>query len=196
MGDDGSLSTVYSVQAIAISNLVSYVLGHSDLQTVLITAAIRIAQCMGLDRQAQSLPPADSELSGDDSAPWRARVENETVRRIWWQLIIQDYFEIAFANNYSMSDFLRGNSILPMVCLICCALYADSSSQSFVETDSTLRCPRIATTMICERERFRSLQSHPTVLSLQKVSALIISVTCHDAKGWSPSCVPNALTCR
>lgn len=186
--EDGSLYIVYSIQAIAISNLVSYVLGHSDLQTVLITAAIRIAQCMGLDRQAQTLPPADSELSGDDSASWRARVENETVRRIWWQLIIQDYFEIAFANNYSMSD---------MVCLICWGLYADSSSQLFVETDSTLRCPRTATTMICERERFRSLQSHPTALSLQKVSALINkSVTCHDANGWSPSCVPNALTCR
>ncbi|KAJ9646183.1 hypothetical protein H2204_000846 [Knufia peltigerae] len=93
--------SLYSIQAIVISNLVSYVLGHSDLQTVLIATAIRIAQCMGLDRQNPDEPPADarSPYNGDLSS-WKARVSSQTARRIWWQLIIQDYFEIAFANNY------------------------------------------------------------------------------------------------
>jgi hypothetical protein len=73
-----------------------YVLGHSDLQTVLVATAIRIAQCMGLDKQV------DNHNSHMESPPsFESKVKDEVVRRIWWQLIIQDYFEIAFANRYS-----------------------------------------------------------------------------------------------
>lgn len=88
---------VHSVQSILISNLVAYVLGHSDLQTVLIASAIRIAQCMGMDKQedVSSSPEAYQSLT------WEKRVQREVVRRVWWQLIIQDYFEIAFSNAYS-----------------------------------------------------------------------------------------------
>lgn len=89
---------MYSIQAILISNLVSYVLGHSDLQTVLIATAIRVAQCMGLDKQSPVLQVA---ATAENDVAWKSRVEVATVRRVWWQLIIQDYFEIAFANNYS-----------------------------------------------------------------------------------------------
>lgn len=83
-----------------ISNLVAYVLGHSDLQTVLIASAIRIAQCMGMDKQEDIL----SNTRAYDSLTWEKRVEREVVRRVWWQLIIQDYFEIAFSNAYSMNS--------------------------------------------------------------------------------------------
>ncbi|KAK6376044.1 hypothetical protein LTS17_007295 [Exophiala oligosperma] len=71
---------------------------------------------MGLDRQNPDEPPADarSPYNGDLSS-WKARVSSQTARRIWWQLIIQDYFEIAFANNYiaclmpSLVDKLNSN---------------------------------------------------------------------------------------
>ena len=85
--------SIYALQAIVVSNLVVYVLGHSDLQTVLIATAIRIAQCMGFDKHAKD--PRDTPSEGSS---WMKMVHQELVRRVWWQLIIQDYFEIAFAN--------------------------------------------------------------------------------------------------
>lgn len=89
------------MQAIVISNLVVYVLGHSDLQTTLIATAIRIAQCMGLDKQAKQEKFSVERRVGDESE-WKDKINAEVNRRVWWQLIIQDYFEIAFANNFSM----------------------------------------------------------------------------------------------
>ena len=89
--------SICALQAIVISNLVVYVLGHSDLQTVLVATAIRIAQCMGLDKQVEDETYAVNGLDAG-VGQWHEKIRRQLVRRIWWQLITQDYFEIAFSN--------------------------------------------------------------------------------------------------
>ncbi|KAI1504697.1 hypothetical protein F5X99DRAFT_347314 [Biscogniauxia marginata] len=42
--------SIYSVQSIVISTLVAHPLGHSNAHYILLSAAIRIAQCLGLDK--------------------------------------------------------------------------------------------------------------------------------------------------
>lgn len=93
-GDKSGTDTkvVYSCQAIITSTLLGHCLGHSDLNTVLISSAIRIAQCMGLDKQSKL---------GSGVHSWPDQVSHETTRQVWWQLCIQDYFAVAFANTYS-----------------------------------------------------------------------------------------------
>jgi hypothetical protein len=53
---------------------------------------------MGLDKQTNT-GSTDTTLGSPQTT-----ANDEVVRRVWWQLIIQDYFEIAFANRYSNVD--------------------------------------------------------------------------------------------
>ncbi|KAI1370208.1 hypothetical protein F4677DRAFT_458029 [Hypoxylon crocopeplum] len=91
--------SIYSVQAIAISTLVAHPLGHSNTHYVLLSAATRIAQCLGLDKvkDPKSKPPCLSV------ADWNNATDHESKRRIWWQLIIQDYFAVPFAETYTIN---------------------------------------------------------------------------------------------
>lgn len=76
--------------------LLGTALGIVIWNTVLISSAIRIAQCMGLDKQR--------EISVEMS--WDCKVKREVVKRVWAQLCIQDYFSVAFANTYSTLIFI------------------------------------------------------------------------------------------
>ncbi|KAI5917494.1 hypothetical protein F4810DRAFT_44045 [Camillea tinctor] len=91
--------SIYSVQSIVISILVAHPLGHSNAHYILLSAAIRIAQCLGLDKvqERSHLKPQASQKEWDNA------VENEVKCRVWWQLIIQDYFAVPFVDTYSIN---------------------------------------------------------------------------------------------
>ncbi|KAI1486023.1 hypothetical protein F5X96DRAFT_657110 [Biscogniauxia mediterranea] len=91
--------SIYSVQSIVISILVAHPLGHSNAHYILLSAAIRIAQCLGLDK-IKHKPRQESQSSPEE---WESVVENEVKRRVWWQLIIQDYFAVPFVDTYSIN---------------------------------------------------------------------------------------------
>jgi hypothetical protein len=85
--------TIYSVQAICICAMVANVLDSSDQMTVLVNAAVRIAQCLGLHR----IP---DELEG--SLHWSTMVQREVGRRIWWKLVELDYHSMPYTGTLSM----------------------------------------------------------------------------------------------
>jgi hypothetical protein len=85
--------TIYSVQAICICAMVANVLDSSDQMTVLVNAAVRIAQCLGLHRI-----PGESETSQD----WPTMVQREIGRRIWWKLVELDYHSMPYTGTLSM----------------------------------------------------------------------------------------------
>jgi hypothetical protein len=85
--------TIYSVQAICICAMVGNVLDSSDQMTVLVNAAIRIAQCLGLHRI-----PDEPERSID----WSTTVHREVGRRIWWKLVELDYHSMPYTGTLSI----------------------------------------------------------------------------------------------
>lgn len=85
--------TIYSVQAICICAMVGNVLDSSDQTTVLVNAAVRIAQCLGLHR----IPDEPEE-----SIDWPAMVQREVGRRIWWKLVELDYHSMPYTGTTSM----------------------------------------------------------------------------------------------
>jgi hypothetical protein len=93
--------SLYSIQAIVISTRIAHNLGRSDLNATLIGAAARIAHCLGLHKITDSSTGDDRALSGAD---WYERVEIETGKRVWLQLVIQDHFQIPFTDSYSEFD--------------------------------------------------------------------------------------------
>jgi hypothetical protein len=91
--------TVYSIQAICICAMVANVLDSSDQMTVLVNAAIRIAQCLGLHRI-----PDEPEISTD----WPTTVHREVGRRIWWKLVELDYHSMPYTGTLSMPSASLG----------------------------------------------------------------------------------------
>lgn len=88
---------VYTVQAIAISTEVAHNLGHSESNAILFSAAVRIAQCLGLHRIT------DAATSSGFPTPekWHENIEREVGKRIWCILLIQDHFAISYNDSYS-----------------------------------------------------------------------------------------------
>jgi hypothetical protein len=105
----GNLS-LYSVQAIAISTEVAHNLGLSNLNATLSSAAVRIAQCLGLHKisDAPSLCVTPSDI-------WHEKIEREIGKRVWCQIVLQDHFAIPFTDSYciSLSHF---STSLPLNC--------------------------------------------------------------------------------
>jgi hypothetical protein len=86
--------TIYSIQAICICAMVANALDSSDRMTVLVNAAVRIAQCLGLHRI-----PDESEIYID----WPTTVHREVGRRIWWKLVELDYHSMPYTGTLSTS---------------------------------------------------------------------------------------------
>lgn len=90
--------SIYAVQAIVISTEVAHNLGLSELNATLFSAAIRIAECLGLhkieDQTTTSLSPAEA---------WCQNVEIEVGKRVWCQMVIQDHFAIPFTDSYGIN---------------------------------------------------------------------------------------------
>ena len=96
---------MYSVQAIVISTEVAHNLGLSDLNATLSSAAIRIAQCLGLHKIINA-PNPDIKTAHQ----WHETLERELGKRVWWQLVIQDHFAIPFTDTYSECDIQETNA--------------------------------------------------------------------------------------
>ncbi|KAF2758319.1 hypothetical protein EJ05DRAFT_510258 [Pseudovirgaria hyperparasitica] len=93
--------SVHSVQAIATLTLAAHTLGYSNNQSVLLAAATKLAQGLGLHK-------LNNEARG-------SVVEKETGRRTWLQLCTQDWFSIPFSEAYLINP-LYSTSELPKNC--------------------------------------------------------------------------------
>ncbi|OAA75940.1 Zn(2)-C6 fungal-type DNA-binding domain protein [Akanthomyces lecanii RCEF 1005] len=96
MSDPSSI--VYSIQAIAISTRYAHNIGFSDSITNLLASAVGLAQAMGLHR----IKSAEADDQQSVVTP-HERIELENGKRLWWQLVVQDYFAIPFTESYSIS---------------------------------------------------------------------------------------------
>ncbi|KAI8651877.1 C6 zinc finger domain containing protein [Fusarium sp. Ph1] len=89
--------SLYSIQAIVISTEVTHNLGLSQLNATLFSAAIRMAECLGLHKievdDAGLLNPVEN---------WHESLEREVGRRVWLQMIVQDHFAIPFTDSYGI----------------------------------------------------------------------------------------------
>lgn len=87
-------AVLHSVQAIAISTEVAHNLGQSQLNATLLSAAIRLAESLGI----HTIQDTHSEILN-----WEVKIEKEVGKRVWCQLIIQDHFAIPFTDSYIIS---------------------------------------------------------------------------------------------
>ncbi|EFX06586.1 c6 zinc finger domain containing protein [Grosmannia clavigera kw1407] len=102
--------SLYSVQAIVISTHIAHNLDRSELNATLIGAAVQIAHSLGLHKISDP-PTLENGGKGTDTAVgWHERVEIETGKRVWAQLLIQDHFQIPFTNSYGGWRVLRSRS--------------------------------------------------------------------------------------
>ncbi|CAK7219940.1 hypothetical protein SEUCBS140593_004064 [Sporothrix eucalyptigena] len=88
--------SLYAVQAIVISTRIAHNLDRTDLNAILVGAAVRIAHCLGLHKISD---PVDADAT-DNTFNWHERVEIETGKRVWLQLVIQDHFQIPYTDTY------------------------------------------------------------------------------------------------
>ncbi|KAF2173363.1 hypothetical protein M409DRAFT_48351 [Zasmidium cellare ATCC 36951] len=92
LGEFASKPHIYSIQTIQILALSALILGLSNQQFMMLGAAVRMAQSLGLQRLT---------YDGKDSTSEDTRIHRETCRRVWWNLAMQDWFSIS---SYDMSS--------------------------------------------------------------------------------------------
>ncbi|OOF99347.1 hypothetical protein ASPCADRAFT_137709 [Aspergillus carbonarius ITEM 5010] len=88
--DFTAIHSPYAVQAIATLTMSAHLLGFSNSLSVLLAAATRIAQGLGLHRLG----------SERENMSTPAMIDREIGRRAWCQLCIQDWFSIPFSESY------------------------------------------------------------------------------------------------
>ncbi|KAK6062664.1 C6 zinc finger domain containing protein [Seiridium cupressi] len=93
--------SILSVQAIATLTVTAHMLGFSNLHSIHLAAAVRIAQSLGLHRLTSDVPGGG--------------IEKETGRRAWSQLCSQDWFSLPFSETYLINP-LYSRSELPRNC--------------------------------------------------------------------------------
>ncbi|SPO07172.1 uncharacterized protein DNG_09866 [Cephalotrichum gorgonifer] len=93
--------SILSVQAIATLTISAHMLGFSNMQSIYLAAAVRIAQSLGLHRLTPETPGSF--------------VEKETGRRAWTQLCSQDWFSLPFSETYLVNP-LYSKSEPPLNC--------------------------------------------------------------------------------
>lgn len=94
-----------SVQTICLLVQVAHNFDKSDLICVLVSAAIRIAQCLNLHRLGTDDPGA-----GVDEA-----VDREVRKRVWWFLVRYDWLQIPFQNTCQI-HYSQFNTPMPANC--------------------------------------------------------------------------------
>ncbi|TPX16787.1 uncharacterized protein E0L32_012377 [Thyridium curvatum] len=100
--------TIYSVQAIATLTISAHILGHSNSQSILLAAAGRVAQSLGLHR-------LEADTSGE-TRPIDQLRKSEAGKRVFIQLCTQDWFSIPFSEIYSISPRFISSHIRPLNC--------------------------------------------------------------------------------
>jgi hypothetical protein len=93
--------SILSVQAISTLTISAHLLGFSNIHSVNLAAAIRIAQSLGLHRISEDSPGTV--------------VDKECGRRLWSQLCCQDWFSIPFSDTYLINP-LYSPSSQPLNC--------------------------------------------------------------------------------
>ena len=103
--------SIYGVQSISTMTLAAHILGYSNSQSVLLAAAVRIGQSLGLHR----LPRHNITPPKGDRKGLVEEIQKETGRRIWQQLAIQDWFSVPFSETYcvNLSHF---STVQPLQC--------------------------------------------------------------------------------
>ncbi|KAG9498132.1 hypothetical protein J7337_011027 [Fusarium musae] len=94
-----------SVQTICLLVQVAYNFDKSDLICVLVSAAIRIAQCLNLHRLGHDDPGA-----GVSEA-----IDREVRKRVWWFLVRYDWLQIPFQNTCQI-HYSQFNTPMPANC--------------------------------------------------------------------------------
>ncbi|KXH43587.1 serine carboxypeptidase [Colletotrichum nymphaeae SA-01] len=90
--------SIYCIQAIVISTEVAHNLGLSQLNATLFSAAIRIAECLGIHK----ITKCSLGLQTPDEI-WDDTLQREVGRRVWLQMAIQDHFAIPFTDSYGIN---------------------------------------------------------------------------------------------
>ncbi|KAF5560649.1 hypothetical protein FPHYL_6556 [Fusarium phyllophilum] len=94
-----------SVQAICLLVQVAHNFDKSDLICILVSAAIRIAQCLNLHRLGLDDPVADANEV----------VDREVRKRVWWFLVRYDWLQIPFQNTCQI-HYSQFNTPMPANC--------------------------------------------------------------------------------
>ncbi|KAI0484973.1 c6 zinc finger domain-containing protein [Xylariaceae sp. FL0804] len=117
--DYAARHSILSVQAIATLTVSAHALGFSDLQSIHLAAAVRIAQSLGLHRLTTAddddVPGGGGGGGGAGGGGGGGVVERETGRRAWAQLCSQDWFSLPFSETYLVHP-LYARSDPPMNC--------------------------------------------------------------------------------
>ncbi|KAJ2968442.1 hypothetical protein NQ176_g9179 [Zarea fungicola] len=103
--------SIYSVQAIATLALSAHILGQSAELSVLRGAATQIARRLGLD-QLEHNACLDTATPTSSDADRHRLLQRETGRRLWFQLCVQDWLLLPFAESH-MIDPLQFTSCKP-----------------------------------------------------------------------------------
>ncbi|OAQ99585.1 hypothetical protein LLEC1_02932 [Akanthomyces lecanii] len=103
--------SIYSVQAIATLALSAHILDQSAELSVLRGAATQIARRLGLD-QLEHNSRLDTATPTSSDADRHVLLQRETGRRLWFQLCVQDWLLLPFAESH-MIDPLQFTSCKP-----------------------------------------------------------------------------------
>uniref|UniRef100_A0A8H7TPI4 Transcription factor domain-containing protein n=1 Tax=Bionectria ochroleuca TaxID=29856 RepID=A0A8H7TPI4_BIOOC len=103
-----------SVQAICVLLQVAHHYDQSDTICVLLAAAIRIAQCLNINRLGLD-PTMNAPSTIGMSSIVSSLIEREVKKRVWWFLVRQDWLQIPFQNT-CLIHFTQFNTPMPVNC--------------------------------------------------------------------------------
>ncbi len=103
---------LYGVQAISTMTTCAHILGFSNTQSVLLASAVRIAQSLGLHRLGGETRRCQDLTNVKEM---EAYVRRESGRRVWQQLVTQDWFSVPFSETYCVNP-LHFTSVQPSNC--------------------------------------------------------------------------------
>ncbi|CAI6079997.1 unnamed protein product [Clonostachys chloroleuca] len=109
-----SKHSLTSVQAICILVQVAHHYDQSDTICVLLAAAIRIAQCLNINRLGLD-PKMNVPSTIAMSSVVSSLIEREVKKRVWWFLVRQDWLQIPFQNT-CLIHFTQFNTPMPVNC--------------------------------------------------------------------------------
>ncbi|EXJ82173.1 hypothetical protein A1O1_08242 [Capronia coronata CBS 617.96] len=94
--------SIYSVHAIATLTMSAHSLGRSSELSVLLGAALKIAQSLGLDRLCHN-PTLEQILPTTSEEQRHTLLQREIGRRLWSQLCVQDWMSLPFAESHCIN---------------------------------------------------------------------------------------------
>ncbi|KAJ5633131.1 hypothetical protein N7490_009470 [Penicillium lividum] len=93
---------MYSIHALATLSMSAHPLGHSQELSVLLGAALKIAQCLGVNRLHHD--PAMEIISGNSKEEQRNKLlKREISRRLWSFLCINDWMSLPFTDSHNIN---------------------------------------------------------------------------------------------